>query len=86
MRKLATFSCSLISFFSKDELGTWQKCVKIAETKLNNNQNVVIDNTNLDIESRQRYDSLFQLNELFFFSSDTLNSLKNCKFLVDVFL
>ncbi|CAF4244268.1 unnamed protein product, partial [Adineta steineri] len=42
-------------YVNRDEVGTWQKCVKMAELALNKKQSVVIDNTNLDKESRQRY-------------------------------
>ncbi|CAH1128271.1 unnamed protein product [Ceutorhynchus assimilis] len=40
---------------SRDKLGTWQKCVKAMEENLQQKRNVVIDNTNGDKESRQRY-------------------------------
>ncbi|CAF1007355.1 unnamed protein product [Adineta steineri] len=42
-------------YVNRDEVGTWQKCVKMAELALSKKQSVVIDNTNLDKESRQRY-------------------------------
>ncbi|UJR21062.1 hypothetical protein I4U23_024162 [Adineta vaga] len=42
-------------YINRDEVGTWQRCVAMAETALKKQQSVVIDNTNLDIESRQRY-------------------------------
>jgi len=42
-------------YVNRDEVGTWQKCVKMAEIALAKKQSVVIDNTNLDKESRQRY-------------------------------
>ncbi|CAF0782936.1 unnamed protein product [Adineta ricciae] len=42
-------------YINRDEVGTWQKCVKMAETALSKQQSAIIDNTNLDKESRQRY-------------------------------
>ncbi|CAF0825136.1 unnamed protein product [Adineta ricciae] len=42
-------------YINRDEVGTWQKCVKMAETALSKQQSAVIDNTNLDKESRLRY-------------------------------
>ncbi|XP_063932692.1 uncharacterized protein F21D5.5-like [Zophobas morio] len=40
---------------SRDKLGTWQKCAKLLEDCIQRKQSVVIDNTNPDKESRQRY-------------------------------
>ncbi|RZB94430.1 PNK3P, AAA 33, and/or Zeta toxin domain containing protein [Asbolus verrucosus] len=40
---------------SRDKLGTWQKCAKSLEECIQRNQSVVIDNTNPDKESRQRF-------------------------------
>lgn len=40
---------------SRDQLGSWQKCVKVMEEALDKNKNVVIDNTNVDKETRQRF-------------------------------
>lgn len=40
---------------SRDKLGTWQKCVKVMEEGLDKGKNVVIDNTNVDKEARQRF-------------------------------
>ncbi|CAF2410531.1 unnamed protein product [Rotaria sp. Silwood2] len=42
-------------YVNRDVLGTWQQCVKMTEIALTKKQNVVIDNTNPDKESRQRY-------------------------------
>ncbi|CAF1099352.1 unnamed protein product [Rotaria sordida] len=42
-------------YVNRDVLGTWQQCVKMTETALTKKQSVVIDNTNPDKESRQRY-------------------------------
>ena len=39
----------------KDTLGTWKKCVDMCAKSLRQGQSVVIDNTNPDKESRQRY-------------------------------
>ena len=36
-------------------MGTWQKCVATTELALSKGQSVVVDNTNPDPESRQRY-------------------------------
>ncbi|XP_066262321.1 uncharacterized protein F21D5.5 [Euwallacea similis] len=40
---------------SRDLLGSWKKCVQVMEENLKKNKNVVIDNTNGDKESRQRF-------------------------------
>ncbi|KAJ8928964.1 hypothetical protein NQ314_018401 [Rhamnusium bicolor] len=40
---------------NRDKLGSWQKCVKSLEESLQLQQNCVIDNTNLDKESRARF-------------------------------
>ncbi|CAH8667148.1 unnamed protein product [Dicrocoelium dendriticum] len=40
---------------SRDILGTWQKCVKSCSDSLSEGVSVVVDNTNLDVESRSRY-------------------------------
>lgn len=45
----------------QDDLGTWQKCVKLAETALEKGKSAVIDNTNLDKESRQKYAHLHMI-------------------------
>lgn len=40
---------------NRDVLKTWQKCVKATEEAVKQGKSVAIDNTNPDIESRQRY-------------------------------
>jgi bifunctional polynucleotide phosphatase/kinase len=43
------------SHINRDRLKTWQKCVQEANKLLKSGKSVVIDNTNPDRESRQRY-------------------------------
>lgn len=40
---------------NRDILGTWQKCLALCEQSLPQGQSVVVDNTNVDKESRKRY-------------------------------
>ncbi|CAH1990444.1 unnamed protein product [Acanthoscelides obtectus] len=45
---------------SRDKLGSWQKCAKQLEEALKNGKNVVVDNTNMDKESRARFIEIAQ--------------------------
>jgi bifunctional polynucleotide phosphatase/kinase len=49
-----TIFCDYVDI-ARDDLKTWQKCVKKAETELNKKRSVIITNTNPNIESRKRY-------------------------------
>ncbi|CAH8591210.1 unnamed protein product [Schistosoma intercalatum] len=40
---------------SRDNVGTWQKCVQAVEQSISKGLPVVVDNTNMDLESRTRY-------------------------------
>lgn len=40
---------------NQDKLKTWQKCVAMLESTLRLKQSAVVDNTNMDVESRMRY-------------------------------
>jgi bifunctional polynucleotide phosphatase/kinase len=40
---------------NRDMLGSWQKCMSVLESALAVGKSVVIDNTNPDKESRQRF-------------------------------
>ncbi|CAI2732239.1 unnamed protein product [Schistosoma spindalis] len=40
---------------SRDNVGTWQKCVQAVEQAISKSLPVVVDNTNMDLESRSRY-------------------------------
>lgn len=42
-------------YVNRDTLGSWQKCITIMEKHMNEKNSVVIDNTNPDCVSRQRY-------------------------------
>ncbi|EFA06186.1 Bifunctional polynucleotide phosphatase/kinase-like Protein [Tribolium castaneum] len=49
---------------SRDKLGSWQKCAKMLEDCLQKKQSVVIDNTNPDKESRQRFIDVAKRNQV----------------------
>lgn len=40
---------------NRDKIGSWQKCVALCESSLSKGLSVVVDNTNPDVESRNRY-------------------------------
>lgn len=42
-------------YVNRDTLGSWKKCITIMEKHLDEKSSVVIDNTNPDCVSRQRY-------------------------------
>uniref|UniRef100_UPI00358E3440 bifunctional polynucleotide phosphatase/kinase isoform X3 n=1 Tax=Myxine glutinosa TaxID=7769 RepID=UPI00358E3440 len=43
------------AYINRDTLGSWQKCVSACIDYLHKDRSVVIDNTNLELESRKRY-------------------------------
>ncbi|XP_017764774.1 PREDICTED: uncharacterized protein F21D5.5 [Eufriesea mexicana] len=43
------------SYVNRDTLGSWQKCITMMEKHINEQSSVVIDNTNPDCVSRQRF-------------------------------
>lgn len=49
---------------SRDKLGTWQKCAKMLEDCIQRKQSVVIDNTNPDKDSRQRFIDVAKRNSV----------------------
>lgn len=42
-------------YVNRDSLGSWQKCITVMERHLSEKSSVVVDNTNPDSTSRQRY-------------------------------
>ncbi|XP_031835451.2 polynucleotide kinase 3'-phosphatase [Nomia melanderi] len=42
-------------YVNRDSLGSWQKCISAVQKHLIDNKSVVVDNTNPDTSSRQRY-------------------------------
>lgn len=49
---------------NRDTLKTWQKCVSMAAEMIGKGQSVVVDNTNPDVESRQRYINLAKQHKI----------------------
>lgn len=49
---------------NRDSLGSWQKCVQLAKDALQSGKSVVVDNTNSDLQTRQRYVSLAKDNNI----------------------
>jgi len=45
-------------YINRDALGSWQKCIVAVEQYLNRGESVVIDNTNSNPTSRERYTQL----------------------------
>lgn len=43
------------SYINRDSLGSWQKCAKVMEETIKDKKSCVIDNTNIDKESRKRF-------------------------------
>ncbi|VBB28345.1 unnamed protein product [Acanthocheilonema viteae] len=73
---------------NRDTLKTWQKCVELAKILLKRRQNVIIDNTNADRESRKRYISLAKSfgasSRCFLFNCTLEQAAHNCKYRVIV--
>ncbi|KAA0198277.1 Bifunctional polynucleotide phosphatase/kinase, partial [Fasciolopsis buskii] len=51
-QRLAPLGYTIVS---RDTIGTWQKCVQACKAAIAKGQSVVVDNTNMDAESRSRY-------------------------------
>ncbi|VIO86275.1 Uncharacterized protein BM_BM16889 [Brugia malayi] len=73
---------------NRDTLKTWQKCVENAKILLKRQQNVIVDNTNADRESRKRYINLgksFGADlRCFLFNCTLEQAAHNCKYRVIV--
>ncbi|VDP13737.1 unnamed protein product [Onchocerca flexuosa] len=73
---------------SRDTLKTWQKCVENAKIFLKRQQSVIVDNTNVDRESRKRYINLAKSFEAtlrcFLFNCTLEQATHNCKYRVIV--
>lgn len=69
---------------NRDMLGSWQKCVRECEKHLQQGKKVVIDNTNPDPESRNRYICCGSRSEVpvrcFYFMTTFSQSKHNNKF------
>jgi len=74
-----------IAILCRDEIGTTQKCLKLCKEALQNGKNVVVDATNPDIASRQKYleiahelglDSIVSL----FFDIEIDLAMHNCRY------
>ncbi|VDM13866.1 unnamed protein product, partial [Wuchereria bancrofti] len=73
---------------NRDTLKTWQKCVENAKILLKRKQNVIVDNTNADRESRKRYINLAKSFgaglRCFLFNCTLEQAAHNCKYRVIV--
>ena len=49
---------------NRDTLGSWQKCIQVAKDALKEGKSVVVDNTNADVPTRQRYVNLAKENNV----------------------
>ncbi|XP_012288871.1 uncharacterized protein F21D5.5 isoform X2 [Orussus abietinus] len=69
---------------NRDTLGSWQKCVSMMDQSLTQGKSVVIDNTNPDPETRQKYVKVAQMHNVpvrcFVMKTDTEHSKHNNKF------
>ena len=46
-------------------MGTWQKCVAACQAAISQGKSVVVDNTNADKKTRQRFVILYDSSNLF---------------------
>ncbi|MFH4974066.1 hypothetical protein AB6A40_000775 [Gnathostoma spinigerum] len=69
---------------NRDSLKTWKKCVDNAKIYLQRGENVIVDNTNGDVESRKRYCELAQKMNVdcrcFVFSCDINQAHHNIRY------